>query len=196
MQPRIWHQHYDPHVPFDIEVPEMPLHQFLVEGARQYPNLPCIRYNQLTFTYAQADWLSDRIARNLIALGVRKGDCVGICMGNIPQFVVLYFAVLKAGGVVAAINPRFGSGEMHTLLADVRPFAVFASHQPAGLIEQLNGKHLYQHLVITSEDQAQEMLAAVQQPAPLPAWPQDFLDFLRAEPKPAHQLPQVHPKDD
>jgi len=196
MQPRIWHQHYDPHVPFDIEVPEIPLHQFLVEGARQYPDLPCIRYNQLTFTYAQTDQLSDRIARNLIALGLCKGDCVGICMGNIPQFVVLYFAVLKAGGVVAAINPRFGSGEMHTLLADVRPFAMFASQEPAQLIEHLNGKQLYQHLIITNEDQAHEMLAAAQRASPLPAQPQDFLDFLRTEPEPTHQLPPVFSQDD
>ncbi len=49
--------------------------------------------------------LTDHMAAALVEMGVKKGDRVGIFMPNTPQFVIAYFGILKAGGVVVAVNP-------------------------------------------------------------------------------------------
>ena len=45
-------------------------------------------------------------------LGVKKGDRVGIFMPNTPQFVLTFFAILKAGGVVVSVNPLYKPKEI------------------------------------------------------------------------------------
>ena len=56
--------------------------------------------------------ITDRLAAGLAELGVKKGDRVGILMPNTPQFVMAYFAILKAGGIVVATNPLYKAREI------------------------------------------------------------------------------------
>jgi long-chain acyl-CoA synthetase len=56
--------------------------------------------------------LTDHMAAALVEMGVKKGDRVGIFMPNTPQFVIAYFGILKAGGVVVAINPTYPPDEI------------------------------------------------------------------------------------
>ena len=58
------------------------------------------------------DAITDQLAAGLSALGVKKGDRVGIFMPNTPQFVMAYFAILKTGGVVVATNPLYSEREI------------------------------------------------------------------------------------
>jgi long-chain acyl-CoA synthetase len=51
--------------------------------------------------------ITDRLAVALSRLGVAKGDRVGILMPNTPQFVMAFYGILKAGGVVVATNPLY-----------------------------------------------------------------------------------------
>ena len=51
--------------------------------------------------------ITDHLAAALVDMGVKKGDRVGIFMPNTPQFVMAYFGILKAGGVVVATNPLY-----------------------------------------------------------------------------------------
>ena len=58
-----------------------------------------------------AEW-SGRLARALVARGIRKGDRVGIAMRNCPAWIISYFAILQAGGVATLLN---GWWEQHEL---------------------------------------------------------------------------------
>ena len=56
------------------------------------------------FTFADLDRISDRLARKLVARGMRKGDRIAIAMRNCPAWVVTYMAILKGGGVATVLN--------------------------------------------------------------------------------------------
>lgn len=62
--------------------------------------------------------ITDQVAAALAGLGVKKGDRVGIFMPNTPQFVMAYFGILKAGGVVVAINPLYTPKEIEYQVND------------------------------------------------------------------------------
>jgi long-chain acyl-CoA synthetase len=56
--------------------------------------------------------ITDSLAAALSEHGVKKGDRVGIFIPNTPQFVMVYFGILKAGGVVVAIDSRYTAPEI------------------------------------------------------------------------------------
>ena len=76
----------------------------LRESARRAPAKTAVILGDATLSYAQLDQLSDRVAAGLAAAGLAPGDRVGLQLPNIPQFVIAYFGILKAGGVVVPMN--------------------------------------------------------------------------------------------
>lgn len=112
MEDRPWFKHYDEGVPRSIEYPPITLFHLLEEAAQNYPHSACTIFKGEKITYKEMDALTDRMAAGLAALGVQKGDRVGIFMPNSPQFVIAYFGALKAGGVVVATNPLYSQREI------------------------------------------------------------------------------------
>ena len=71
---------------------------------RRTPTRPAILYDGGSISYAELDMLSDRFAVGLRERGLAPRDAVGLQLPNIPQFVIAYFGILKAGCVVVPIN--------------------------------------------------------------------------------------------
>ena len=82
------------------------------KSARKYPQQACTLFNDTVITYRQMDELTDRLAAGFYHQGVKKGDRVGLSLPNSPQFVMVYFGLLKAGAVVVAINPLYTPREL------------------------------------------------------------------------------------
>jgi len=118
MTDKPWLAHYDKGVPHTVEVPQVPLFHFLDESARKYPDRACTIFKGAVISYKEMNALSDHMAAALVEMGVKKGDRVGIFMPNLPQFVIVYFGILKAGGVVVAVNPTYPTDEILTPVND------------------------------------------------------------------------------
>ncbi|MCA9911147.1 MAG: AMP-binding protein, partial [Anaerolineae bacterium] len=114
---RPWMKKYDEFVPQSLEpYPDHPLHEFLRKAARLSPegpalvasaHLPLLGRVGNVVTFAQVDAASDALAAAMVEMGLKKGDRVVIVMPNCVQFVIAFYAILKAGGVVAATNPTY-----------------------------------------------------------------------------------------
>ncbi|RXG91890.1 class I adenylate-forming enzyme family protein [Bradyrhizobium vignae] len=76
-------------------------------------------------TYAEMDRLSNKHAHALRALGVRKGDRIGVMLPNRIVFPILWFAIAKLGAVTVPINMRYTRREIEYVLSDTQAeFAV------------------------------------------------------------------------
>jgi len=71
-----------------------------------------------TWTYGQIGDCVNRVARGLQQNGLGKGDRFGLCLPNTPYSVILYYAVLRAGGVIVNLNPLYSPGEVEHLVSD------------------------------------------------------------------------------
>src|SRR5512142_964922 len=107
-----WVAHYDKGVAATLVYPDEPLFYFLQESARKYPDRACTIFKGAAISFKEMDEITDHIAAGLADLGVKKGDRIGIFMPNTPQFVMTYFGILKAGGVVVATNPLYTPPEI------------------------------------------------------------------------------------
>jgi long-chain acyl-CoA synthetase len=129
---RPWLAHYDPGVPASIRYPEQPLFRFLEEAARKYADRPCTLLRGQAVSFAEMEEVTDRLAGALARLGIQRGDRVGIFMPNTPQFVMAFYAILKAGGVVVACNPLYTPVELARQMKDSGIAAMFVMD---GLLE-------------------------------------------------------------
>jgi long-chain acyl-CoA synthetase len=77
----------------------------LRESAAAHPDKPLAHVNDITFSYAQVDEISGRLATSLLGLGLERGDKVAVQLPNLPHFLFTYFGILKAGLVMVPPEP-------------------------------------------------------------------------------------------
>jgi len=76
----------------------------LRETALARPDKVAVILDQFRLDYKALDALSNQVAGSLQAAGVRRGDRIGLMLPNVPQFVIAYYGILKAGAVVVPMN--------------------------------------------------------------------------------------------
>lgn len=94
------------------------LTELLDRAMTEHPERIALDFLGKEYTYAQLGAEVDRVARGLQDAGLGQGDRVGLCFPNTPYSVIVYFAVLRAGGVVVNINPLYAPNEIAHLIAD------------------------------------------------------------------------------
>jgi len=147
---RPWLERYDKGVPQHIDYPNVPLYYFVEEAARKYPDQVAMIIKDGKVTYRQFNELSDRMAAALAGLGVKKGDRVAILMANCPQFLISYFGILKAGGIVVACNPLYSPRELAHQLADCGAETIIVMSSLYGVVKQIQGETAIKNVVVTN----------------------------------------------
>ena len=105
MEYRPWHRQYDYNMPTTIRYPQIAAQDLLQIPANAHPNKPAIAFADTEITSVQLRKYVLRMANVLVALGVQKGDRIGIHLPNCPQFLISYYAVLSCGAIVVNLNP-------------------------------------------------------------------------------------------
>ena len=70
----------------------------------------------LRYTYTEFATEVDRLARGLMAIGVDKGDRVGIWSTNYAEWVLVQYATARIGAILVTINPAYRSSELEFVL--------------------------------------------------------------------------------
>ncbi|ARI76476.1 long-chain-fatty-acid--CoA ligase [Halobacillus mangrovi] len=113
--------HFDfwPKLTKTITVPETSIYDNLAVSAVRYPENEAIYYYGNSISYRQLKKEVDTLAGYLQQhLHVEKGEKVLLFMQNSPQFVVSYYAILRAGAVVVPINPMLKTQELEFYVKD------------------------------------------------------------------------------
>jgi len=113
-----WERHYPEGVRRRLEYPRIPMFRILEQTAATYPDLPAVRFRGRRMTYRELVGAVNQCANALKQLGVGVGDRVALMMPNVPQFIIAYFGILKAGGIVAQVNPLFVEREIEHVLTN------------------------------------------------------------------------------
>jgi long-chain acyl-CoA synthetase len=93
-----------------------------------YPDRTAVRLDERALRYRDLDDLSARAASWLLGRGITAGDRVGLMAPNTPEFVELYYGILRAGAVVVPMNPLFKSREVAYHLSDSAAALALAWH--------------------------------------------------------------------
>jgi fatty-acyl-CoA synthase len=97
---------------------ETTLGNLLREKARSQPDHDFIVYadRDLRFTYGEFDQRVDELAKGLLAIGLKKGDHVGLWATNVPDWNTLLFATARVGMVLVTVNTGYKLHELDYLM--------------------------------------------------------------------------------
>jgi len=104
----------------------------LIRAASLWPDRDAIVFSDCRLTYSQLKGGAFRIARGLCALGVRRGQNVGLFMGNSTEFVEAFFGIAMLGGVAVPLNIRHRTTELAYIMAHADLTALMTSGRDTG----------------------------------------------------------------
>src|SRR3954453_11327988 len=106
------HKFWPRRLPHAIHPPVTSVWDNLEINARRYPDKPALVFFGRIWRYRDVVREAERLAAQLHALGVRKGDRVMLCMQNCPQWLIANFAILRANAVIVPVNPMNRAEEL------------------------------------------------------------------------------------
>ncbi|HEY5275358.1 MAG TPA: AMP-binding protein, partial [Coriobacteriia bacterium] len=115
---------------FERQVAASPDHDFIV-----YPD------RDLRWTYAQFDERVDRLAKGLLAIGLEKGDHLGMWARNVPDWLTFAFATAKIGVVLVTVNPVYKSHELAYVIeqSDMKALVIIDAFRDVDYVEIIRG---------------------------------------------------------
>ena len=104
----------------DVEIPNLSVPEFVLAAGKDRPDAPALidGLKGDVITHGQLAAYVDRVAANLHARGLRKGDVVAVFCPNTPWFPVVFHGIAAAGCVMSPINSLYTPDEIAFQLKD------------------------------------------------------------------------------
>lgn len=107
----------------------MDLNSMLENAVKKYAGKDAIVMGERRVSFGQVDRASNKVANTLLTLGLKKGDRVATLQGSNPEFVSIFFGILKAGGIAVPLDARYVADELESLFKDCAP-GILVSESP------------------------------------------------------------------
>jgi len=147
------HAHWPPGVPKSLSVPRTSIYFNLEVSARRYPDKTALHYYGTDITYAELLRSAERLSGYLQQrCGVQRGERVLLYAQNCPQFVIGYYAVLRADAVVVPVNPMNKRDELAFYVSDSDARVIVSTQDLYPEIEPHLGKALAHCVLGTYSD--------------------------------------------
>jgi len=135
--------HWPPGVPHTLEVPRTSVYSNLAARAAEHPDRVAIDFYGTPVTYAELKRDADVLAGFLQQrCGVAKGDRVLLYLQNSPQFVISYYAVLRADAVVVPVNTMNRTEELRHYVEDAQASVAIVGRELYERIAPLSVPHV------------------------------------------------------
>lgn len=99
----------------------------LDEVAQKYPERDALVYSDrdLKYSYHELNARVDKLAKGMLALGIGKGDHVGIWATNVPDWLTVFYATARIGAVFVTVNTSYKPAELEYVMAQSDMKALF-----------------------------------------------------------------------
>jgi fatty-acyl-CoA synthase len=145
------HFEHWPKISKSLRVPTTSLYDNLKVSASRYSNQTAIYYYGKKLSYEQLDQEVNSLAGYLQQkLGVASGEKVLLFMQNSPQFVIGYYAILRANAVVVPINPMLVADELDFYIRDCEIRTALAGQELYDRVRPLLGSTTLENLLIAA----------------------------------------------
>ena len=113
---------------------------FLAKRARLDPQRAGLVFEGRTFSFRQWNARANRAAHAFAALGIGRGDRVGLLMANSPEFTECFFGLAKIGAIVVPLNWRLAAAELAVIANDAGIRALAYGGEYAETVAALRGR--------------------------------------------------------
>ena len=125
----------------DANVTEYPqdelIHELFEQQAAARSDSTAVAYEDHSLTYGELDARANRVANELIALGVQPDDRVAICVERSLEMIVGLLGILKAGGAYVPLDPAYPTDRLRFMLEDSAPVALLTQSRLQSFVADL-----------------------------------------------------------
>ncbi|MFJ1458212.1 amino acid adenylation domain-containing protein [Nocardia sp. N2S4-5] len=118
-----------------VEIERETVDAMIRHSAERYPERVAVVFGDTELSYTQFDSRVNRLARLLLARGVRNGDRVAVYAERSERLPIAFAAVLRAGGVYFPVDPGYPADRVEYMFGDARPTLVIRAARKALGIE-------------------------------------------------------------
>jgi long-chain acyl-CoA synthetase len=151
----IWRTRYAHPCAWDQEFPPLAMTDLFAEAAAKWGDQPLVDFYGRTYTYRAMLAEARRFAAGLQAMGVAKGDRVGLYLPNVPVYIPAYFGAMLAGAIGVNFSPLYTARELEAQVEDSGTRLMVTLDSPALLptaLEVLKGTSLERLIVARIAD--------------------------------------------
>jgi long-chain acyl-CoA synthetase len=149
---RPWFKFWPEGVPKHLDYPTIPLFEFLTNTAGKYPANIAFLCQERSLTYAELDTATSKLATYLSDIGIKKRDSVVLFLPNGLEFVIGYYGILKAGGIVSPANPLYKKGELKHQLNDCRATAIITSGNAYPMVREIKNETRLKTIILSDPE--------------------------------------------
>ncbi|WP_030606510.1 non-ribosomal peptide synthetase [Streptomyces sclerotialus] len=122
----------------DTPFPATGYPELLAEQTARTPHAPALVQGDRSWTYAELEAATNRLAHALIGRGARPGERVGLCYPRGADYVIGSLAILKTGAAIVALDPVNPDDRLAAMIGDAGPLLVLTPAEltariPAGV---------------------------------------------------------------
>lgn len=141
--------HWPAGLPHELNPPETSVYVNLDISARRYPDKAALIFYGREISYRQLQEEVDALAGYLQQVcGIARGDRVLLHMQNCPQFVIGFYAILRADAVVVPVNPMLLTEELRHTLEDSGARVALSAQELIPQLQPLRAKGMLEHAII------------------------------------------------
>ena len=107
-----------------MEQARMNIRQLLESRVRQHTEKAFLIFEDQVTSYADFDTTVNRVARGFLHLGIRAGDRVCVMLSNCPEFLYIWFGLMKIGAILVPINSAFRRTETQYIVQHAEAAAI------------------------------------------------------------------------
>ncbi|MDD2477081.1 MAG: AMP-binding protein [Dysgonamonadaceae bacterium] len=144
-----WYEYYG-NVPKHLEYPDITMFEMIERTAIEYPDFIAYEFMGTTATYTKLIEEIHECARGLKSIGIKEGDRVTICLPNIPQAVIAFYAINLIGALSNMIHPLSSEGEIEFYLNDSHSIAAITLDAFYDKFAKIRNNTSIKYLIITS----------------------------------------------
>ncbi|HSO59460.1 MAG TPA: class I adenylate-forming enzyme family protein, partial [Desulfobacterales bacterium] len=130
------------------------VHHFLEESARQYPAKTALVHGKMRASYAEINRQANQLARWLVNQGLCRGGRVVLLLENSLEYVVSYYGVLKAAGVVVPLSPELKAENLAPILKELEADFIIGGGKAANALHTLPSVHKSRPRLVLKAPQA------------------------------------------
>ncbi len=188
-----WLKHYDYWVPAESSFPRQSVYQMLSLAATYFHDQPATAFFGAQLTFGEVKEQADKLAAALAALGIGKGDRVGVMLPNCPQYVISLFAIVRLGAIVTNVNPIYTPREAELVAQDSGMRALIVLDALAETVRAMPSQARIEQIITTS---LPAYSARPETAPPTPAGTLSFSELIASVTVPALPSVEINAEED
>ena len=138
----------------------MNLISMLQDTVKQHPDNIAIVLGEQRLSYTELDETSSRVANALRELKVKKGDRIVMLLPNSLEFAVIFFGIVKAGGIAVPLDTRYHIEELDSFFKNSTPSVLFGeSPYLESILPVLSRFQSIQHVICLGSSDKDKLLS-------------------------------------